>query len=248
MHVDIHQNVRTFIGPDDMEFIENIGDERDVHDVCAKLAEDFGYNYFMITKDPNTDATSLEGLVDISNWPNELVKNYDDLNILESNPIVGSFRRTNVPYYWNIANELTNIQDDFTKERNELLRESNILACVFFSVHSSNGEIGTVSYSGNQFGLEADEYRLMKLGFLSSAIFNKLHTIRLVQKEKSSNLSKREIECLEWTSRGKTSSEIAMIIGLSEHTVNAYLYSACNKLDSVNRVHAVSKAIRRKII
>lgn len=248
MHVDIHQNARTFIGSDDMEFIENISDERDVHDGCAKLAEEFGYKYFMITKDPRTQVGTLQDLADISNWPVDLIRQFDDLNLLESNPLVGSFGKSNVPYYWNITSDLSAKEDEATRRRNALLQRSNILACVFFSVHSGSGEIGTVSFSGNQFGLEADETRLMKLGLLSSAVFNKLHAIRLTEKEKCSNLSKREIECLEWTSRGKTSCEIAMIIGLSEHTVNAYLYSACNKLDSVNRVHAVSKAIRAKII
>lgn len=57
-------------------------------------------------------------------------------------------------------------------------------------------------------------------------------------------LTSREMDCLRWTAEGKTSSEISTIIDLSEHTVNHYLISAARKLDCVNRVQAVAKALR----
>jgi LuxR family transcriptional regulator, quorum-sensing system regulator BjaR1 len=61
-------------------------------------------------------------------------------------------------------------------------------------------------------------------------------------------LNKREIECLFWSAEGKSSSEISTIINLSEHTVNHYLIACCKKLDAVNRVQAVAKAVRHGII
>ncbi len=59
---------------------------------------------------------------------------------------------------------------------------------------------------------------------------------------------RREIEVVEWTAEGKTSSEIAIILGLSEYTVNEYIGSAMRKLDALNRIHLVTKAIRVGII
>lgn len=59
---------------------------------------------------------------------------------------------------------------------------------------------------------------------------------------------RREIEVVEWTAEGKTSSEIALILGLSEYTVNEYIGSAMRKLDALNRIHLVTKAIRVGII
>ena len=55
-------------------------------------------------------------------------------------------------------------------------------------------------------------------------------------------LSPREYECLKWTSEGKTHTEIAIILNLSEHTVRSYLKVARIKLDSVSRAQAVAKA------
>jgi DNA-binding CsgD family transcriptional regulator len=57
-------------------------------------------------------------------------------------------------------------------------------------------------------------------------------------------LAPREIECLRWSAAGKTSSEIAGIIGVSENTVNSYLSSAAQKMNAVNRVQTVAHAIR----
>jgi DNA-binding CsgD family transcriptional regulator len=57
-------------------------------------------------------------------------------------------------------------------------------------------------------------------------------------------LSNREIACLQLAGDGLVSEEIAGNLGLSVHTVNAYLASATVKLDSVNRIQAIAKAIR----
>jgi DNA-binding HTH domain-containing proteins len=60
----------------------------------------------------------------------------------------------------------------------------------------------------------------------------------------SDALSDREIACLQLAGDGRISEEIADKLGLSVHTVNAYLGSATIKLDSVNRIQAIAKAIR----
>jgi DNA-binding CsgD family transcriptional regulator len=53
-------------------------------------------------------------------------------------------------------------------------------------------------------------------------------------------LSRRELECLQWTSEGKTVWECGMILGLSPHTVRCYLESARHKLGASSNTHAVS--------
>ncbi len=58
------------------------------------------------------------------------------------------------------------------------------------------------------------------------------------------SLSEREVACLQLAGDGQISEEIAERLGLSVHTVNAYLGSATIKLDAVNRIQAIAKAIR----
>lgn len=55
-------------------------------------------------------------------------------------------------------------------------------------------------------------------------------------------LSPREHQCLELTAKGKSHTDIAIILDLSEHTIRSYLKVARIKLDSVTLAQAVSKA------
>lgn len=56
-------------------------------------------------------------------------------------------------------------------------------------------------------------------------------------------LSEREAACLQWAAAGKTSRETAMILGVTERTVNFHLQNACRKLCARNRRAAVATAL-----
>jgi len=62
------------------------------------------------------------------------------------------------------------------------------------------------------------------------------------------SLNDREIECLQLVGNGMKSEAIGEQLHLSVHTVNAYLGSATTKLDAVNRIQAIAKAIRLGLI
>lgn len=61
-------------------------------------------------------------------------------------------------------------------------------------------------------------------------------------------ITKREIEALEWSAEGKALEDIAILMRISAETVKAHLDSARFKLQALNRVHAVTKAIRAGLI
>ena len=61
-------------------------------------------------------------------------------------------------------------------------------------------------------------------------------------------LNERELECLLWSGRGKTSPEIAIIVGLSKRTVNFHIENACRKLNVATRTEAVVKATSGHLI
>lgn len=62
------------------------------------------------------------------------------------------------------------------------------------------------------------------------------------------HLSRREVECLQWTSEGKTVWECATILALSQHTVRCYLESARHKLGASSNTHAVSLALKSGLL
>jgi DNA-binding NarL/FixJ family response regulator len=62
------------------------------------------------------------------------------------------------------------------------------------------------------------------------------------------DLSDREVESLTWAARGKTSTEIAQIIGTSKRNVDFHIETACRKLNVATRVQAAVKAISGRLI
>jgi len=61
-------------------------------------------------------------------------------------------------------------------------------------------------------------------------------------------LSDREIETLTWVARGKTSAEIAQILGLSKRTVDFHVENARTKLSATTRIEAAVKAATGRLI
>jgi LuxR family quorum sensing-dependent transcriptional regulator len=57
------------------------------------------------------------------------------------------------------------------------------------------------------------------------------------------SLSAREREVIRWAAAGKSSRETAVILSISEHTVNEYISGAIQKLNVANRTEAVAHAI-----
>jgi DNA-binding response OmpR family regulator len=100
--------------------------------------------------------------------------------------------------------------------------------------------------------LGADDYVTKPVDFdiLESIIEARLARIGKVRHHAPPHvaLSEREIEALSWSARGKTSGEIATILGLSKRTVDFHIDNAREKLGVATRVEAVVRATRDGLI
>ena len=61
-------------------------------------------------------------------------------------------------------------------------------------------------------------------------------------------VSKRELDVLECLAQGKTTSQIAEVLFVSENTVKTHIRHILEKLDASNRAEAVSKAVQLGLI
>ena len=61
-------------------------------------------------------------------------------------------------------------------------------------------------------------------------------------------LTEREREIIAWVALGKTSSEIAGILGIAERTVNFHIEKTMRKLDVTTRTQAVVACVRHGLI
>jgi DNA-binding CsgD family transcriptional regulator len=113
-------------------------------------------------------------------------------------------------------------------------------------VAAESGQTGLFVFTGR--ALQLDMPRLRDLHRDCYAAFEAIAALKSGSSSSATAISKRELECLRLTAAGRTSEDIARILGLSIHTANQYLTSAAAKLDAVNRMQAVAKAMRLGMI
>lgn len=66
--------------------------------------------------------------------------------------------------------------------------------------------------------------------------------------ERDFELTERELECLFWIAEGKTSDEIATILGISRNTINNYITSVMRKTGTKTRSEAIAYAVRNNLV
>jgi DNA-binding response OmpR family regulator len=102
---------------------------------------------------------------------------------------------------------------------------------------------------GRQLG--ADDYVTKPIDFdlLATIVAARLSRVaRTEVLKRQVALSEREAEALTWSARGKTSEEIASILGVAKRTVDFHIDNARTKLGVATRIQAVVKAITGNLI
>lgn len=118
-----------------------------------------------------------------------------------------------------------------------------------FAIPMTNkaGNRGTFYVNSDLVGPEWEHYKkanlhdLMEIG---QAIHRRVTAELWGSRPETPRLAAREAECLTWIAHGKEVPDIAIILGLSEHTVRSYLKSARLKLGCGTMAQAVFKASR----
>jgi DNA-binding NarL/FixJ family response regulator len=99
--------------------------------------------------------------------------------------------------------------------------------------------------------LGADDYMIKPIDFdiLETIIRARLAGVaRTEMRSKLVDLNDREIETLTWVARGKTSTQIAEMLGLAKRTIDFHLDNARVKLGAATRTEAAVKAAFARLI
>lgn len=99
--------------------------------------------------------------------------------------------------------------------------------------------------------LGCDDYVTKPIDFelLLAIIRNRLSSVADKTPDKADfKLTERELETLTWAARGKSSADVAVILGISERTVNFHLDNAMRKVGVATRVQAAVKCAMLGII
>lgn len=170
------------------------------------------------------------------------IKRYVEMNYLSVDPVLREgFLRT-LPFDWSELELCDAREADMLRDAAEHGIGPYGLS---IPVRSPRGHRGLFSISFGGTSHQWQSFKQTNVGDLTLLAY-RIHG-RVIGHEVGDDqkrLTKREIDCLFWTSAGKEASDIATILSISKFTVRDYLKSARFKLDCVTSTQAVSKAVK----
>jgi LuxR family transcriptional regulator, quorum-sensing system regulator BjaR1 len=221
----------------------------------ATLTRDIGFDQFLIAYLPRDE--KLQEQLLLTSFPAIMVEDLGKIIASDERTLFEPLGRSNVPFAFQLTDGGSGSERRIVSsgrptecagsiERNFLSAINASCGCCIPLV-TVRGERAFALLTGSS---ESPQFSLGDLAFSVVQFFEMLNAEprKSLETAAKAQLSAREVECMKWVAAGKTSSEIALITSLSEHTVNHYLSVCCRKLDAVNRIQAVAKAVRFGIV
>jgi LuxR family transcriptional activator of conjugal transfer of Ti plasmids len=223
---------------DSLQVVETVEGFRDI---AGAAARHLGFQWFAYLR--LSEGTSEL----ISSYPSPFPKRYVDLHFSDVDPIVRHARLVEAPFSWSDIEEA-----DFHYDPNDrVAREAvkcGIRSGITIPIHSGYNRFAALSFARPISDGPVLPARLTNIaGIQLLALQFHVHFTQRIADRKmfhGSILTHRQRECLKWSARGKTMSEIGAILGISERTVLFHLHDARQRLDAQTITQAVATAIR----
>lgn len=219
------------LGPE----LERAVNRMDFFRLFKSLAESHGFAYFGIAEITGEErGISFQHVHALHNFPVSWFCGSKDLVIGNADPVMTYLLRSSAPCLM-----------DIRKTPSDVLMSSGSDLAVIVPLHAATGKRhGLIMVGGDA----KPGHEAMALATLDAALIFQRYFEVILSLDTISGLSDRELQIVRWTSEGKTSAETAIILGLSEHTVNSYIAAVLRKLHVVNRAQMVASAIRSGLI
>lgn len=217
----------------------NSADE--IADVLNANLESIGFHYWLYSIRFSEDACRLSDY-HLHNYPPRLWDEYLALKASPADPIASRCRNDVTPEVWMI--ERHGFDPGLENPLYGAARKAGITGgvCVPIRDHGillGNLTVATCTAISMDWLLDIRSHAMLLAAHLHQACkrFISPPTTAMPQ------LSERELECLTWASRGKTSWEISRVLAISERTVIYHLQKAKGKLGAATRQQAVARSV-----
>lgn len=182
-----------------------------------------------------------------SNCSPEWVARYKSQRFASKDPIIFLAMHQTLPIVWNQLPSFSKLPLGAERVMSEA-KQFGLFNGISFPLRGSHGEFGVFSFITDEpgFSVEKNEAQLAHIVnyVLDAAI--RINGNKKIEELKP--LTPGELTCLFWAAEGKTSGEIAIILGITERTVRFRLDAIIKKLGASNRAHAIMMAAMAGLI
>lgn len=232
-------------------FIEHANETETISDLVILFRgtiAHYGYSKFCSFNNRGLQPDLLPDALGRTHYNTQFLEAYERGRFTAIDPVYQLFSHTHQPFTWKKVRSLP-----LSKKQMDVmdLRTSTGSASgISMPIHSADINIVGMSLSSEHTDARHDRNAVSEL----YAIANHFHLCRAALSLNNElalpnvKLSPREAEMLMWCSHGKSNSVIAIILGVSEKTVEFHLRSAFKKLSVSNRTAAVLKATKLRLI
>ncbi|CTQ62886.1 MAG: LuxR family transcriptional regulator [Roseibium album] len=231
-----------------VDFYSSINELQTPSELYRKLkliAQEFQFDHYVALNVPQVTEKFIRPSFIASNWPRSLVAQYDRLGLLENSPIIDGLRRKHTPIVVDLEEGGVQRPMDEQSATISLFLEHKMPRHFYVPCHDKTGRRGAIGFSGTRSLPSPSEGALLHMMGLYA--FSRLYALISELGDKTV-LSAREMECLVWSARGKTSAECAVILGVAESTVAGYLASLSRKLHAQNKAQMIAIAYELGLI
>jgi DNA-binding CsgD family transcriptional regulator len=207
-----------------------------------------GFHSFIYALREPTNFSNAQVIL-LDGYPDGWVKRYFEAAYYDCDPVMAWCIKQIVPLRWSDL-----VLASGSREARLMLEaaEHGLRDGVTVPVHGAQGELGIFSLSLDAPPEQARATIELALPYAQlMAVYLHQAVRRLSGLQPlggAASLTPRERECLAWSADGKTSNDIAQLLGLSANTVNFHLNKAMQKLGVASRQHGIGKATLQRLI
>ncbi|WP_175779769.1 LuxR family transcriptional regulator [Burkholderia anthina] len=218
----------------------NAKDIPSLSDLLGNAVLPLGFPCYAVTRVSLTcirsrPSMSMEAIC--SHYPNNWVQHYLQHDYGLVDPVHRAAFTSSGPYRWGDITDLNHA------ERHVLVEacDAGLKNGLSIPIREVGGSVLLINLSGPSSRINAGTSR--QLASVISNLF-RLELDRLAPPNPTVfvELSPRQRQCLSWVARGKTSSDICMILGISRHTVEYHIAEAMKVLNVNSRIAAAVTA------
>ncbi|MDA8870897.1 LuxR family transcriptional regulator [Rhizobiaceae bacterium] len=179
-----------------------------------------------------------------STYSSEWIKHYVEAGYLSIDPIINEGFDRSLPFDWSELDRSSPEQKAFFENSIKF----GLGTCgLSIPVTDKSGHRALFSVTSSHIEKDWEAFKTFHIKSLME-IAQLMHSVAMRDEDGAVSdipkISTRERECLHWISLGKETPDIAIILGLSEHTIRSYLKSARLKLNSSTLAQAIFKCVQ----